>query len=221
MITLETHAGDRIVETARKALKMSSESGDVVTFSFGGRAVQVCGGEDDPVSFVAIGDLANPIRAYQGQFDAVVEREWERVMQEDAKKYRESPEGRADAARYEKQLARDRGKMAGMIALLPPTFRDHRTMLKWMASYGKIADHSDVPTNAAAVLKTLSASGYERNYGVGRPPEQFETDFDLTARWIAGQAIDALARGMPPHPISSKFIDQALAIRSDEGRSTP
>lgn len=84
-------------------------------------------------------------------------------------------------------------------------------LMSWIKNYAHLADFTGVERHADTVLERLDFFGFTENALVGNPPEFFSTKIRL-ARYIAGQAINCLKRGMPPHPITDKFVAQYFAL---------
>lgn len=67
-------------------------------------------------------------------------------------------------------------------------------------------DHVDADIPWRAYAQMFRAAGYVAGEGVGR------TDLDRApvacGRYIVGQAVDCMLRGMPPHPMTSTFADR-------------
>lgn len=182
--------GTHVSDAAAKLASIAQEIGRPATYEFNGTPLTVNPGEDP---------------------DFAVAR-WNTDFEAKQKTWRESPEGVAAKERSDRELAYAHGVMADVLSLLPfKWFESHRHAMQWLAMYAPAADHIDVDAEFSRVTKVLLASGYVQNDRVGLPQDAYR-DGDTMARWVAGQALECMAKGMPPHPITADFAKKALAI---------
>ena len=117
--------------------------------------------------------------------------------------YLASPQGKADAIAA--QIRRDsmqRDVDALMLKL--PTVHGHADVLEWLAAFAIVADHTGVNKDYATVLDRLRMLAYEANANTGNA--YAGNDRDNVARYIVGQAMDYMQKGLPPHSVLIRFV---------------
>ena len=127
---------------------------------------------------------------------------------EDARLYRESPEGQAEKARCEQERIERQEKHDACMAGLEDAAGDQTRLIAWLIEYSGVADDTTIKTDYPSVLTALEAAGYRENAHVTRPgqPKADFTDPSVMAEYVVGQAISALRKGMGPHPnMTHKF----------------
>lgn len=80
----------------------------------------------------------------------------------------------------------------------------HDLVMRWLLSLVENADGARVSA-FEWLAQQFIAAGYKQNDLVSEPEESFNTR-ERMGRWVIGQAVDCFQRGMPPHPITQKFI---------------
>lgn len=78
-------------------------------------------------------------------------------------------------------------------------------LVSWIGDFSAINDHVDVDIAPQFIIEHLETLGYERNDCVNHPDVRH--DSTVFARWLIGQALDCLHRGMPVHPVAQKFSE--------------
>ena len=97
------------------------------------------------------------------------------------------------------------------MAELPEAVFDELSMMEWLCRFTLAADHRDVTgRDFTAVIRHLEAAGYRRDALTGLSPCAYNDPHTMAA-WIAGQAIDYMMRGWPPHGVTLKFAGQYRA----------
>ena len=135
---------------------------------------------------------------------------WEKRMSEQASQWRQSPAGKASAARRERELATKQRRLDELMAVMDSEIGGgHEPMLRWLAEFAMVADDVEVSCDLPRVREALVAAGFANNQHVGRPKEEFD-DPTVMAEYIAGQAISCINYGMGPHPITQLFVDRWL-----------
>lgn len=116
------------------------------------------------------------------------------------KEYWASPEGIAAAKERRDAVAARQSAVDGLLYKLPKVLKSVSLdkAMKWLQSFQPPSDDVDVKLNRRDVAKTFIAFGYAENEHVGNPPEWFNTR-ERMGRYVIGQAINCLNRGMPPH----------------------
>lgn len=141
-----------------------------------------------------------------------VEATYMRLIEESQRRYRESPEGIAAAARAEAHKQECQRKVNELIEKLPEVVSNMDATVQWLADFCQPADHIDVTYDTEAILGALRGAGYVEGFGVGNPSGWFSTK-DRMGRYIIGQGISCLADGMPPHGITITFAEKYRALR--------
>lgn len=85
--------------------------------------------------------------------------------------------------------------------------KDTEKVIDWLKVFTDPADRSGTYCNFSFVTKTFIDAGYKANAFVGEGA-LLETHKEWMGLYIIGQAIDCMQKGMPPHPIIYKFIEQ-------------
>jgi hypothetical protein len=96
---------------------------------------------------------------------------------------------------------------------------DH--LIGWLHSFAHHANAASVDFDAAAGLRRgglewicllFESKGYRDGDGVGQDPDWFCTRARL-GRYIIGQAINCMRKGLPPHPgATERFCSQYFAL---------
>lgn len=137
--------------------------------------------------------------------------------------YRNSPEGRAAAAKQDQRRRETQGKHDALMDSLPRVdMADAGAVLAWLEAMQEPSDHINVVVDKRAILDTFAAAGYLP--GVNCGPAYRADDRDNSLRYLVGQALDGLANGPAIHPIfhkfagdwRSKFMPDASAVTSNE-----
>lgn len=199
-MTYEPSAGTRIEHACDEAVKLAKRSGATVRFKF------------NDVELKATPDLKP---------DEIVD-DWRRESARLSEEYRNSPEGRAEAARRAAEIVSKQDAVTAAIRSLPGLVENNNMdhLMGWLHSFVEHADDIGVDMNAAANLNggghewiaiLFESKGYKENHHVGQSPEWFNTR-ERMGQYIIGQAINCLRRGMPPHPITQSFVAKYYAL---------
>lgn len=137
-------------------------------------------------------------------------------MSRAASNYRQSEKGQQEARRRALEVLQRQDAVTAAIRSLPGLLEinnlDH--LMGWLHSFVEHADDVGVDFNAAAGLTSgglewiavlFEAKGYRQGEGVGQSPDWFTTRERL-GRYVIGQALECIRSGMPPHPITQKFV---------------
>ena len=87
------------------------------------------------------------------------------------------------------------------------TEKNQGELLDWLDKFTPLADDIEIKFDRAALASKLEEAGFIENESVGMNPGWFDTR-EKMARWILGQVINCLKKGMPPHPIMTSFIEK-------------
>ena len=131
-----------------------------------------------------------------GEAPEVATARWHAAMDAKIKAYRASLEGRAARAKQDAEDAEYQRRHDASVASLPDRFNGHRAALTWMMEY---ADNSDRITiknkDYPSVIAACEASGYARNQCTNLPEAAYQ-DPNTMARYVMGQALDGMYRGV-------------------------
>lgn len=190
-MTYEPSGGTRIEHACQDAVRMAILNRCIVQFKFNGVPLEVAG-DTTP---------EDTVKHYHAELDR------------SAEEYRNSPEGRSNAAAREAQIGTLKSKAVNLLdkldSLLASNSQDE--IMDWLKEFAPISDDVAVRFNTAALAAKFEAAGFKENEGVGQEPEWFNTRPRM-AGYIVGQVINCLKRGMPPHPVTVSFIERYQAM---------
>jgi hypothetical protein len=148
------------------------------------------------------------------EINAEVARQWDA----NAAAYRASPEGQRDAIEAAERLAKSQADHDSLTEEMQAAFAGEGTMMDWLDRFCEAADHVGVKGKRFLdVIAALEAAGYARNAATGYAPEAYDNP-EIMARYIAGQALDSMYMGLPPHPLTHKFVAQYRDATGRQGR---
>lgn len=175
------------------------------------RCIELIGGHDDVRIQFSFNDTV-VIIDHKDTLETVKAR-WHFQMQENARLWRESPEGIASALAQEDRANVAKAKTAALLHILPQVIAmDHSMILQWLVEYQDAGDHIAVDAKCDWVLKQFEDAGYKVHYGVGRAPEDFKTDKTLSARYVIGQMMDFMSKGFAGHQLVHKFAGDYFVL---------
>lgn len=135
--------------------------------------------------------------------------QWRKNMEERRREYANSPEGRAAAAARAAEAERLTKIAADLLHDAAPNLTTLPVAVGLCAAWADCG-HIDARIPWSEYAESLRAAGYIEGDGVGR------TDLEHApvafGRYIVGQAIACMERGMPPHPIVSVFAERWRAL---------
>lgn len=190
-MTYEPSAGTRIEHACTEAVTMAKRSGATVRFKF--NDVELAATPDrEPDDLVA---------------------DWRHESDRLSEEYRNSPEGRAEAARRESEITTLKAQADELLGKLDSLLAENSQdeIMGWMKSFAPISDDVSVKFDTAELAAKFEAAGFKENEGVGQEPEWFNTRPRM-AGYIVGQVINCLKRGMPPHPVTVSFVEKYQAM---------
>lgn len=124
--------------------------------------------------------------------------DYQEKCEERARRYRESPEGKAAVAAAEAKRAALQQTADRLMGELPHlNFNDAEAVLSWLCDMEEPRDHSGVKVDYPRMLHEFCRHGWEPDACVG--PEFDENDKWNFAAWIVGQAIKAVYVPMTRH----------------------
>lgn len=138
---------------------------------------------------------------------------WSKGMAEASAAWRASPEGIAQQQLANAIAETAKRNTARLLEELPAIVNDGPALMRWLLKFTDAADHVAAKFDTAALAKRLEAAGYRDNHHVGRPESDFNDEQTLR-EYVVGQVIRCLHSGMPPHPVTKKFIGQYANLPS-------
>lgn len=183
------HPGDHIENVARKMAESANRSGVSYFCDFNGVELFVRPGMSP---------------------DTAVEN-WQAETKARIDAYSSSPEGIAAQAKRNAEYAEQQGRHDALMQLLPDQFQDHVSAITWMIRYVKCACWTYIKNrNYDKVNSTFKASGYIAGDAVGRPEIDY-MNADVMSRYVVGQFMDGLSRGIVHDNLVIRFGEDALA----------
>lgn len=138
-------------------------------------------------------------------------RQWDERNEASRRRYRDSPQGKAEADRRVKEILRKQRSINDSRDTLAFIADDQDKLMFWLKSFAYDADDIGVQFSKDRLAEQLEAAGYAENEHVGEKPEWFNTRPRM-AHYIVGQAINCLRIGMCPHPITGSFVDKYFTL---------
>lgn len=138
--------------------------------------------------------------------DAAVQ-EWERMLEENRKTYLASDEYKEYQRRRLRELEEKNNRFFKQVAYDLDAL-DHsnpREVVRWLSEFTEYADDigfldsGDNRTIMRMLPEHFARFGYEPGVNTGKDFDG--NSADNTARYLIGQALDCIKRGMPPHPV--------------------
>ena len=81
---------------------------------------------------------------------------------------------------------------------------------RWLASWALQADNVNINFDRKGLAQRLSAAGYVANAFVGQAEKLNQPE--NMSRYIVGQAVSMMARGMPPHPMLQHWYKTKVVL---------
>ena len=142
-----------------------------------------------------------------------IEAAYTRLVESAQERYRASPEGIAAAKRADDYRAECQRAVDSLVADLPEAAASIDATVQWLADFCQPANHIDVRHDMRKIFDTLAEADYTANFGVGNPPEWFSTR-GRVGRYIIGQGMSCLAKGLPPHGNTITFAEKYRAMKA-------
>ncbi len=192
MKTYEPLAGTHITGACAQAVALAVESDEPVRFKFNDIMLQAIPTDDPKV---------------------IVDR-WHAIHAEQQEAYRNSPAGRETKRLRDAEVVRKQTELNAAVEALPKILRTDNhlnALVGWIKALIDPSDDVETKWNPNSVADLLEAAGYINNDNVGHEPEWFNTR-ERAGRYLVGQAINCMRKGMGPHPITLKFADEYFAL---------
>lgn len=188
-ITFDPMAGTRIEDACEEAVRLARKNDCVVEFDFNDVHMQ---------AFTT--DSASDVSA---RWHAETDRR--RAEYESSPEYAKKQESRRIAVLV------SQNEIDRIIATIDRISGEAEWM-SWIKYFAELSDDVGVEIDLAEVSAALRRHGWVDGAHVGKPPGDFKNNKTMLAEYIMGQAINCLNRGMPPHPITRKFVDDYMAM---------
>lgn len=193
-------AGMHISTACKEAAALSKKRNTPVEFEFNGITV-----------------TANPASSSDD-----LESEWTALSDQRRRDYEASPEYKAAQMKRSREVAARQVKVDLLIERLPLVARDENRLIRWVGEFAKIADDVGVILPIGTIATALTDAGYKANDNViGKDwsddraeslRRSLSTDAHEMAKYIVGQVLECLRIGMPPHPVTEKFVGEYIKL---------
>jgi hypothetical protein len=181
--------GTHINQACKEAAALAKENGRIVNFNFNGVKLSASPGK--------------PASTLNWEYNMEMNR-----LAHTPEAVRKRKEWEAESAR---EVAETQVKADRLMGKLPQVVGNLTELMAWLKEYTPCADLIGVKAGNEQLLMSLTEAGYEVGWGVGKPKEFF-VKAENVGRWVVGQVMDCLKRGMGPHPITTKFCDDYKAL---------
>jgi hypothetical protein len=114
-------------------------------------------------------------------------------------------------AEHQAQVETSQAMVDMIVDHLPESVHDMDKLMDECARLAKYGDWIGVKIPFEKIIGILEGAGYSNNAHVGKPASEFTTR-KMVGEWIAGQVINCLKSGMPPHPMTETFRDKYFAL---------
>ena len=209
MLTYTPEAGTQISFACEEAINIADRHHDEVSFDFNGVNV-----------------IAKP-----GGLPGALVQEWSDIQQRQAEEYRKTPEYKEKKLQRDKEVATKSARIKELLEDFAPLverafldkaieYRMHdllpsnphkylEKIIDWIDEFTPLADDIGVQGDYDTTLlaQQLEAAGFFEGEGVGQDPEWFSTR-EKMGRYIIGQVLSFLKKGMSPHPMTNSFIEK-------------
>lgn len=138
--------------------------------------------------------------------------EWETENHRQHEAWKNSPEGKRAKAEEKRILVATQNKVDALMAKLSDVYQNERKLMIWLGKLAENADHAGIRWDAKRVAHLLLKAGYKNGDACGQDQAEYKNPHIL-ARYIAGQVINCITDGMPPHPMTSCFVKDYLALK--------
>lgn len=188
LIRVEAYPGCEITRTCASAIAMAAEHKLPVQFDFNGVLIKA----------TASDEVEGLVSKWRAELDAK------------AAEYKASPEGQRRAEEDRQRQAEREATANQLIADLPTALTSEATTVAWVGKFAEVSDYIGLTDDKQAVAAAFESAGYIRNDCVGNPA--VKTNKTVFARWLVGQAIDHLQKGMGIHQVAVRFAAEYKAL---------
>lgn len=198
-ISLQVSAGCCISEVCGVTTRTSSAWRAKIEFDFNGIPVKVS--------------------PFQDRWD--VEQQWQSESKRRHEEYLNSDEYKAYLLERQAELKETQSKLDALLTELPSLVKDESLLMAWCGNFADIADDVGLVWSKSSTYDILSQAGWVEDaecipkYASDEEKKirkaALATFKPVFARWVVGQVMNCLGMGMPPHPITRKFVDEYFA----------
>ena len=191
MLQYHGQPGEHISKSAANSLELSRERGSPVEIIFN--------------------DIRLVVDYHSHTADQVVEM-YDRTSAKRHEEWKASPAGIAYAREEEQRRLEHQTTHDQLMSQIMNVAGDEERLMSWLSAYSDAADHVGVKNkDFLQVCSILEIHGYVSKDCVGVDKSAFANP-RVMARWIAGQAISCMRAGMPPHPMTSHFVEKYQSL---------
>lgn len=194
-LVLEILPGNHYSYACNQAMKIAHEKDTVVEFDFNGHKITV----DKSSTLVELSDR------------------YARLCQEAREKYEASGEGKKYEAKRKKDIATKQKIVDGLTTSLlsfneTDVAKRDGYVLKMLSELAEPADDMDVKTEFGSIVEKLKSLGYKDSDCVKLEKSEYENQ-PILARYIVGQCISCMRKGMAPHHVVTRFVDDYFKLQ--------
>jgi len=183
MLTYEGFPGEHISTACEEAKEIAKKNRKPIRFDFNG------------VKIVATGKKS--ISSMLWEFDL--------VLGQHSQTYRRSRKYQEYKKKRDREVRQSQFMVDSLTNGLPGLIEEGLVgVVYFCAALSKYADNVDVKTDFNRIVSVLEGAGYINNEHTGRPESDF-SNAETMGRYIVGQAINCMKKGLPPHPITTEF----------------
>jgi len=184
----EPRAGEHLNHAAEEAVKMAVAAQQTVTMQFNSVSLKI-----EPT-------MTGP----------QVAKEYDRQVKEAGEAYLKSPEYAAQQAEWKAQRQRNQVKMDALLGKLDGALKKGLSAtVAWAGEYADLANEG-ADSQIKTVTKKLKDAGYKTNEYTD---DKFvEGNKEIMGRYVLGQVLDFMDKGMVPHQVTSTFTARYAAM---------
>jgi hypothetical protein len=191
-LTYEPSPGTHIATASREAAALAVQHRRAVTFNFN----DIC------------------VIAWPGDSPEYIEAQWTCTHDRKAKQWHDGPGGRKHQEWKRAEDAKHQEATDALCRRLPDAIAGSLdAVVAWCAELSEVADWCGVNWDKCRVRRMLENAGYREGENVGQPQDWFTTR-DRLGRYIVGQALNCMAMGMPPHPMTRVFAERYAKLET-------
>lgn len=188
-------------------LKYSPSPGTSIDFAVR-YALNLARVKNRPVHFI-FNDIK--MKAHKRLSEKHLAGQWRDRLSASSVRYWSSSEGLAYKKQRAEEIEEKQLRIDTLMRTLPTLKRNLNHLMIWLQEFTEVADDVGVRFSPSNVIAELESEGYIANQHVGHVEQWFDSRIRV-GQWLVGQALACLHKGMPPHPVASRFIDQYFAL---------
>jgi hypothetical protein len=163
-----------------------------------------------PFDFNGISAVASPAGDVVSLYDS-----WHAEMNRQREAYLASDEHKKYQAERQAEIEEKQSKLLGLVMILPMIVKNREALIDWFYDFTDVSDDVAVDYDKARILTLVLDAGWVSCAWASSDPAlheenkaKIEADKQIRAEYIIGQCLHCLEKGMPPHPIVRRFIEE-------------